>query len=249
MTMSSAFYESDEAIAQYLLFHYGTPEQVCPLLSDARGACGFAERSVSEPLRYIELRRRGRALDLGCAVGRATMELGRHFEEVLGIDFSARFVAEAQRIQRDRRIKIRVPREGAATDEFRLELPDHLGGENVHFRRGDACDLPADLEPFDLVLMANLIDRMPDPARCLAQLPALVNSGGWLIITSPYTWLDEYTPRDKWLFEDGSTLNALASHLAPDFISRKVFDLPFLIREHRRKYQWSIAEVSLWQRK
>ena len=30
--MAAGFYESDEAVAQYLLFHYGTPEQICPLL-------------------------------------------------------------------------------------------------------------------------------------------------------------------------------------------------------------------------
>ena len=30
---------------------------------------------------------------------------------------------------------------------------------------------------------------------------------------------------------------------------RQTLDLPFLIREHRRKYQWSVAEASLWQRK
>jgi len=26
--MSTGFYESDDALAQYLLFHYGTPEQI-----------------------------------------------------------------------------------------------------------------------------------------------------------------------------------------------------------------------------
>ncbi len=98
--------------------------------------------------------------------------------------------------------------------------------------------------------MANLIDRLPDPARCLARLPRLVVSGGWLILTSPYTWLEEYTPRDKWL--DGGergTLGALKKILFPIFDPRWTFDLPFLIREHRRKYQWGVAEVSIWRRR
>ncbi len=243
------FYESDEAIAQYLLFHYGTPEQICPLLPEARTACGFPTRCVTEPLRHIELRRRTSALDLGCAVGRSSLELARHFDEVLGLDYSARFVAEAERMRRERGATVRVPREGAARDEIKLELPPDLPGDHVRFARGDACDLPADLGPFDLVLMANLIDRLPDPAKCLAALPRLVSSGGWLVITSPYTWLEEYTPREKWLAGKTSTLEALQDHLAPHFAREKVFDLPFLIREHRRKYQWSIAEVSLWQRR
>jgi hypothetical protein len=49
--------------------------------------------------------------------------------------------------------------------------------------------------------------------------------------------------------DDEGTLTALKKNLAPGFDFREAFDLPFLIREHRRKYQWSIAEVSMWQRK
>ena len=247
--MSSAFYESDDAIAQYLLFHYGTPEQICPLLPEARAACGFPARTVSESIKHLDLRQRNRALDLGCAVGRSSFELVRHFDDVLGLDFSARFIAEAERMRRERAALIRVPREGAATDEIRIALPDDLRGENIRFERGDACNLPPGLGKFDLVLMANLIDRLPDPAKCLARLPDLINSGGWLIITSPYTWLEEYTPRDKWLGDGTNTLGALRENLSPHFTEHKVFNLPFLIREHRRKFQWSIAEVSIWQKK
>ncbi len=244
-----SFYESDDAVAQYLLFHYGTPEQICPLLPEARAACGFPARCVSESIRHLDLRRRGRALDLGCAVGRSSLELGRHFDDVLGLDFSARFVAEADRLRRERRVTVRVPREGALFDEVKLELPEDLAGDNVRFARGDACNLPADIGQFDFVLMANLIDRLPDPAQCLARLPEIVNPGGWLVITSPYTWLEEYTPREKWLGAHTGTLPALRERLTPHFAEHKVFDLPFLIREHRRKFQWSIAEVSLWQKR
>jgi putative 4-mercaptohistidine N1-methyltranferase len=205
---------------------------------------------VSESLRHIVLQKRARALDLGCAVGRSSFELGRHFDEVAGIDFSRRFIAAAERMRDERAVTVRAPREGAATDELRLELPVDMPTDNVVFEQGDACNLRADLGTFDLVLMANLIDRLPDPARCLSALGPLINPGGWLIITSPYTWLEEYTPREKWLDGGGGgTLSAVKERLAPDFELRRAFDLPFLIREHRRKYQWSVAEASVWQRK
>jgi len=248
--MTTGFYESDAAVEQYLLFHYGTPEQICPLLPEARTACGFPTRCVRESLRRIGTYRKTRALDLGCAVGRSSFELGRHFDEAVGIDFSGRFIAAAEKMKDERAVTVRVPREGDATDEMRLELPMDLVTEHVRFERGDACDLRADLGTLDLVLMANLIDRLPDPARCLARLPELISPGGWLVITSPYTWLEEYTPREKWLDGGGrGTLQALKKHLNPAFDLRHVFDLPFFIREHRRKYQWSVAEASLWQRK
>jgi len=246
---TSSFYDSDAALEQYLLFHYGTPEQICPLLPDARAACGFPARCVTESLRRITLPNRGRALDLGCAVGRGSLELGRTFTDVVGIDFSARFIVAASEMQLRRKVTVRAPGEGSACEELELKLPQDLLANHVHFEQGDACNLRADLGTFDLVLMANLIDRLPDPARCLARLPELVAPGGWVILTSPYTWLEEYTPRDKWLHgTGGGTLAALKDLLSPAFKFDLAFDLPFLIREHRRKFQWSIAEVSLWQR-
>jgi putative 4-mercaptohistidine N1-methyltranferase len=246
--MSTSFYETDAALAQYLLFHYGTPEQICPLLPAARGACGFPVRCVTEPLRHVRLMRTGRALDLGCAVGRSSFELARTFDEVVGIDFSARFIDAARTMQRKGAMTIRAPREGAASDDFRLELPTDLPRERVKFQQGDACAIPPALGAFDLVLMANLIDRLPDPARCLAQLPAFVAPGGWLILTSPYTWLEEYTPRGKWLDQGQGTLTALRAHLAPAFTLAHTFDLPMVIRDHHRKTQWTVTEASVWER-
>ena len=243
------FYDSDEGVAQYLLFHYGTPEQICPLGPEMRAACGFPERIVREALGRMELPRRARALDLGCAVGRSSFELARHFDEVVGIDFSPRFIAAAREMQQGGTLNIRVPREGPIPDEMRVELPADLPRKNVRFAQGDACALSADLGVFDLVLMANLIDRLADPASCLAQLPSLVNPGGWLVITSPYTWLEDYTPRVRWLAtERHGTLDGLHAFLDGAFHFHQALDVPLLIREHRRKYQWSVAELSLWRR-
>jgi putative 4-mercaptohistidine N1-methyltranferase len=247
--MAISFYDSDAGLEQYLLFHYGTPEQICPLLAEARSACGFPVRCVTEPLAKMDLKNRGRALDLGCAVGRSSLELGCLFDEVIGIDFSERFVAAARRMQTERTMTVRALTEGSAFEELRLEWRGELKGR-VSFEQGDAGELREGLGKFDLVLMANLIDRLPDPARCLERVPELVAPGGWLVITSPYTWLEEYTPREKWLDGGGrGTLEALKEELAPAFALERTLDLPFLIREHRRKYQWSVAEASLWRRR
>ena len=247
--MTTSFYDTDEAVAQYLLFHYGTPEQICPLIPEARIACGFPVRCVAEPQRYLTLAQKRRALDLGCAVGRSSFELARHFDEVIGIDFSSRFIDAARSMQERGTADIQAPREGSARDEFHLELPADLPRQRVQFEQGDACGLRNGFGVFDLVLMANLIDRLPDPARCLAQMPGLVAPGGWLIITSPYTWLEEYTPRPLWLDGgDRGTLAALRDKLAPSFSLHHTLDLPFVIRDHRRKYQWTVAEASIWQR-
>jgi hypothetical protein len=74
------------------------------------------------------------------------------------------------------------------------------------------------------------------------------------VITSPYTWLEEFTPRGNWLGGlecDGrrvTTRDGLQAALAADFELVAVKDLPFLIREHARKFQWSVAEATIWRR-
>ncbi len=133
--------------------------------------------------------------------------------------------------------------------------PAGIDRSRVRFETGDAMYLRDDLGSFDVVLMANLSDRLHTPARCLSRLPNLVKAGGQLILTSPYTWLEEFTPRSHWIGgfertgERVTTLDGLRSALEPQFEFTGTKDLPFLIREHARKYQWSVAQASLWTRK
>jgi SAM-dependent methyltransferase len=65
--------------------------------------------------------------------------------------------------------------------------------------QGDACALPSGLGTFDAVLAANLLCRVPSPMACLQEIDRSLNPGGVLALTSPFTWLDEYTDRAKWL--------------------------------------------------
>ena len=248
-------YETDKLLAEYLLFHYGAPEEVLPYGFGPREALGYPERCVSECLDVRALPKSARALDLGCAVGRSTFELARHCDEVIGIDYSAHFIDAAQSLQSGIVIEYQSADEGALSTQCRAEAPPGIDLRRVHFEIGDAMDLRADLGQFDVVLMANLIDRLAAPQRCLAQLPPLLIPGGQLIITSPYTWLEDFTPPSHWIggFErDGqpvTTLDGLCAALLPDFDLIADRDLPFLIREHARKYQWSVAQATMWRRK
>ena len=59
-------------------------------------------------------------------------------------------------------------------------------------------ELPKDIGTFDVIHAANLICRLPDPDRLLLRLPNLLKKGGRLIITTPCTWLGEFTKPEKW---------------------------------------------------
>ena len=145
--------------------------------------------------------------------------------------------------------------EGDLSTECVARRPAGVDPARVSFEVGDACDLRDHLSDFDVVLMANLIDRLPDPRRCLDSVAGIAKPGGQLVIASPFTWMEEYTPKAKWLggYErDGGrvgTFDALVELLAPDFELVRSMDLPFLIREHARKFQWSVSRAGVWRRR
>ena len=64
----------------------------------------------------------------------------------------------------------------------------------VQFSVGDACNLPQ-LGQFGYVLAGNVICRLPEPMKFFERLPNLIVHGGILVITSPYTWLEQYTTK------------------------------------------------------
>jgi putative 4-mercaptohistidine N1-methyltranferase len=251
--MAENYYDSDRGISEYLLFHYGGPEQRLP--GAPADVLPFPVRCVSECLDAARLPPQARALDLGCAVGRSAFELARHCAQVIGIDFSERFVSVATHMRDNGSFSFNYIEEGELTRPHRAVVPPEIDRSRATFERGDAVRLRSGLGVFDVVLMANLIDRVDHPARCLEQLPGLLKSGGQLVITSPYTWLAEYTARENWLggfVREGQpvkTFDALKSILTPHFELSRRQDLSFVIREHARKFQFGLAEATCWIRR
>ncbi len=253
--MTANPYETDRLLGEYLLFHYGRPEEVLPYPSGPSKALDFAVRAVTECVDVARLPNRARALDLGCAVGRSTFELARHCLEVVGIDFSQNFIQAAEALRTEGKLPYHRTEEGMLASPAEACVPEDIDRSRVAFATGDACDLRMDLGKFDVAMLINLIDRLPDPRRCLQRLPALLNPGGQLVIASPYTWLEEYTPREHWLggYQDAGcdvrAIDTLRTILEPDFEFVRSVDLPFLLREHARKFQWSVSLAGVWLRR
>ena len=253
--MAKNFYDTERALSEYLLFHYGMTPRLLPAGMPDCGALDFPVRCVTECLEFDRLPKVGRALDLGCAVGGASFELARHFPEVVAIDFSRQFIGVARQLRAMGRLEFSYCVEGDITLGCRARVPAGIPRNRVRFQVGDAMRLPKGLGLFHVVLMANLIDRLSNPRECLKQLPDLIHKGGQLVITSPYTWLREYTPRKHWLggfYKAGQpvrTLDTLKALLSADFRLIRRRNLPFLLREHSRKFQFSVAEATVWVRK
>ncbi|MDY7004203.1 MAG: 5-histidylcysteine sulfoxide synthase [Cyanobacteriota bacterium] len=249
-------YEGDKILAENLMLHYGSADEAMPYNFGPKDAVGFPQQIAALTLETcsslgIEM---GQALDVGCAVGGSTFALGREFRSVLGIDLSATFIEAAETLRREGRLTYRRRDEGENTSVTEARLPADLDRGRVTFRRADACALPPELVGFDAVLAANLLCRLASPRAFLGRLcgvRGLVRSGGLLVLATPFTWDERFTPRDAWLGgHDGeSSFAALQAELDGDFELLETRDMPFLIREHARKFQYVVTLVSIWKRR
>ena len=75
--MHEDFYETDKALSEYLLFHYGEPNEVLPWDFGPANALNYPIRCITECINTKNISNNSRALDLGCAVGRSTFELAK----------------------------------------------------------------------------------------------------------------------------------------------------------------------------
>ncbi len=242
-------YESDALTAQYCDAHYGPGHF---------GVDNFPAACAAIAVAAMGARTRGHALDLGCALGRSSFELAHGgFARVTGLDFSTRFFRLAARMQEEGSLRYALPEEGDIVSFHETGLKE-LGLEGVRdrvqFFQGDACNLPDKFSGYDLVLAANLIDRLYSPRRFLTTIHERMNPEGLLVLTSPYTWLEEYTKKEEWLGgyrEAGEpvwTLDGLKEVLAPHFtLVGEPRDVPFVIRETRRKFQHTVAQLTVWE--
>lgn len=242
-------YEAPALRDQYLLFHYGEADMALPFSFGPADALNFPERVVQEMV--VEHAPEARAFDIGCAVGRSSFALSRDCAEVVGIDYSASFVDAAECLRTEGVLSYDVTDEGAISRTLTAHPPEHCHPDRISFAVGDAMDLDAAHGTFDVVLLLNVICRLPEPAVCLRRLHEFVKPGGQLIVSSPYSWLTEYTPPEHWLRstrESRGDAPTLHTYLDEHFALEATQDMPFLIREHRRKYQWCVPEVTRWRR-
>jgi putative 4-mercaptohistidine N1-methyltranferase len=184
--------------------------------------------------------------------------LARQFNVVEGVDFSANFIRLGVEMANQGSVRYSLVEEAELVSYHTRTLKE-LGldtcAERVSFLQGDACNLKPQFTGYDLVLAANLIDRLYRPKRFLDSIHERINDGGLLIIASPYTWLEEHTPKEEWIGgfkkdgENYTTLDGLRDHLSSHFrLVEEPRKVPFVIRETQHKHQHTLSEVTIWER-
>eukprot|EP01035_Chromulina_nebulosa_P010091 gene10091-13588_t len=178
----SQVYESKRAVTEYLLFHYGSNDNVLIRHNNSPDhALNFMKRSAELCSRYIPVKEdsssRGRALDIGCAVGGTSFELTTYFNEVVGIDYSNHFVDAANMMKERGEAEIDILKQGTIFTKANVKVSDRLDRRKASFYQGDACNLDPKLGLFDAVVASNLLCRLPSPRKFLADIPSFIKPG------------------------------------------------------------------------
>jgi len=263
-SLGSEIYESDGLVNQYLALHYGQHPEVVD--QTVRQHSHRPDAALDFPKRCADLleslardqpgNNLSSALDIGCAVGGSSFHLANSFSRVTGIDFSTAFVNAAIRIRDSNKdVKFSVPVEGTQVrSNITVKNPAGRNRDGVSFQVGDACNLASTAAlkgPFDGILMANLLCRLPDARLCLNQLDRLLNKNGVILTVSPFSWLPEYTNQEKWLQQGDVCGQDALEEIMKSNGFKMIFkeDMPLLIREHERKYQYIVSSGAAFVRK
>lgn len=277
-------YETETLLNEYLLLHYGTYSDVLTISDVPKISKSSKSSKISVPpdisvisdipTKFIDFPKRcadliktsvqkyniecNRALDIGCAVGRVCFEISPVFQEVIGIDNSESFIKTANELKAGKTIHYSKKEEGDITLPLSITLkPTNKKYDNIIFELADACNISQTLGSFNVILMANVLCRVPNPKQCLLNLissPGFLANNGLFIILSPYSWLESFTDKTEWLggiersnqkIYTAETLKKLLS--SQNLTLLEEFEMPFLIREHARKFQLIISHGMIWR--
>ncbi len=149
------------------------------------GVFGFA--ALAGKLEARANKRVGRALELGCGVGRALSLLARGADLCVGLDSSPAALRCARRILAGGELayarRITGRRYGRATIQARAHA-----AAGVQLFCADASSPPLAPASFDRVAALNLLDTVHSPGHLLQVAAGLVAPGGELLLCAPYAW-------------------------------------------------------------
>ncbi len=141
----------------------------------------------------------GRWLDLGCSLGRGTVELARrHGRLTVGVDLNFSMLRLAEQIRRTGEVRYRRRRVGLVFDTVTQKLDD-MPGEHVSYWCADAAALPFADDCFDGALALNMLDCVASPVGLIQELARLTRESSDVLLATPFDWAAAATQPAAWV--------------------------------------------------
>lgn len=242
-------YETDPEVVPYCELHYG---------KDYFGIENYPEKLAQVALNYVQGRSKKKALNIGCKTGRSAFELAVEFEQVTGIDFTARMIRIGVELKDKGYTQYTLPEEGEIVSFHQRNLQE-LGLDairpKVDFMQGDISNLKSLYSGYDLILLDAMLEKAYNPRAFLEGVHERLRQNGILIIASNYDWQVERTEREQWLGgfkingENATTLDQLDEMLGKRFKRiDKPIDVEQVIRRNKRSFEHNVVQVTIWER-
>jgi len=251
--------ERSRAVDECLQFHYAAADELAPQVGIDEQALHFPRLCASACIAHAA--QKVWALDVGCCVGRHTFELAREFEKVIGFDHSTSFIDTANKLKNQGELEYECSGKSNMKERRKALVPAGIDKGRCEFMCGDACNMKAlgDIGQFDAVLAANLLCRLPDPHKFLADIAGYVRPGGVFVLVSPDLSREDCTQFSNWFggcyaFADRAGTAVMSTEdvkvlLSEGFSVEKETEMPFLIRDNQRKYQLGCSTCLVLRRK
>jgi len=243
-------YETDPEVIQYCETNYGASPEGIPNFQKA--IADFCTTVTSSGLQRC-------ALDLGCKTGRSTWELARTFQNVTGVDLSARTIRVASQLQEQGMFNYIFPEEGEVWEYSQVTLDDFELKplvKKVKFLQSDFANLKNVFSGYDLILLNDILDKIYQPKDLLTQLHLRMNEGGILVVATAWDWDEKYTKPENWLggyrssAEPVRGIETLEELLKEHFVKTgQTKTLPSIFRINKRKSILKQVEVMVWKKR
>lgn len=143
------------------------------------------------------------ALDIGCAVGRLSFELGQTHQRVIGVDTSFAFIRQAREVLTRKRLDFDLVIEGTLSEPRGCAFDDY-DFAGVDFIVADALALPFRSHRCNTVATLNLLEKVPDPLRHLQEVNRMLTpEAATFLFSDPFTWDAAVSPPESWLGGNG----------------------------------------------
>lgn len=198
----------------------------------------------------------GKLLDLGCSAGRCSFELSPYFKEVDGVDFSAQSILYSVQLQQGRTVRYALEKEGELVDFKTINLNSAgLNGSyrNIHFKQGDASNLKAVFNDYDVIIAQQVLEQHYDPLQFLRTISGCLKEGGILILASAYDFSPQIEPEKRFAGKkvNGENLtgfDAVQQVLSEQFLLVASNNITKLSYHSARKSTLTFQHITLWQK-
>lgn len=209
-------------------------------------------------IHLMQGREKVNALDLNCDTGRAAFEMSQNFDKVTGLDFSARFIQVAARLQHKGSMRYISKHEGELVNYNDVQLAG-FGLEqksNLTFLQADANNLKPIFSGYDLIVAVNLLEELYAPDDFLATVHHRLNKNGVLVLGSTYNWTKNNISRAHWpggFKKDGepvTSFEGVKAILEANFVlDHQPFDMYLAKPQSTRSFEVDVSEITVWRKR